>query len=129
MPISVMWDNAHQTIIYVRYESWSWDDFYKAIKEVADLGATVHHPIDVIAHLMDNTVPKGSVFSHSGAALKQNDDKLGIIVVVTSNRFTLSLMQLSSRIVPGWQKKYRVSNTLETARELIARERQKKIGV
>ncbi len=76
MPVSIRWDNADQTIIYARYEHWSWDDFYEAIKEVVDLSATVTHPIDVIAHLVDNTVPKGSVFSHSSAALKQNDDKL-----------------------------------------------------
>ncbi len=127
MPVSIQWDNADKTIIYARYERWSWDDFYNAVKESANLSLTVEHQVDIIAHLTDSVIPKGSAFSHSGAALKQNNDKLGLIVVVTSNRFILSLMQASSRIVPGWQKKYRISSTLENARELIANERQKSV--
>ena len=127
MPVSIQWDNADKTIIYARYEHWSWDDFYNAVKESADLSLTVEHHVDIIAHLTDSVIPRGSAFSHSGAALKQNNDKLGLIVVVTSNSFILSLMQASSRIVPGWQKKYRISSTLEIARELIANERQKRL--
>ena len=129
MPVSIEWDNADKTIIYARYEHWSWDDFYNAVKITTDLSLTVNHNVDIIAHLADSIIPQGSAFSHSGAALKQDNDKLGLIVVVTSNRFILSLMQVSSRIVPGWQKKYRMSDTLENARELIAQERIKWIPV
>ncbi len=127
MPFSIQWDNTDKTIIYVRYEHWSWDDFYNAVKESSNLSSTVDHQVDIIAHLVDGIIPKGSAFSHSGSALKQDNNRLGLIVVVTSSRFILSLMQVSSRIVPGWQTKYRMSDTLENARELIAQERTKKI--
>ncbi|MBA3872268.1 MAG: hypothetical protein H0X30_24255 [Anaerolineae bacterium] len=129
MPFSIQWDNVDKTIIYIRYEHWTWDDFYNAVKASTDLSLTVEHPVDIIAHLADSVIPQGSAFSHSGAALKQDNKKLGLIVVVTSNRFILSLMQVSSRIVPGWQNKYRMSSTLEKARELIANERQKSTAV
>ncbi|MBA3871827.1 MAG: hypothetical protein H0X30_21990 [Anaerolineae bacterium] len=129
MPFSVEWDNSDKTIIYVRYERWSWDDFYNAVKVSTDLSLTVNHQVDIIAHLVDSIIPQGSAFSHSGAVLKQDNQKLGLIVVVTSNGFILSLMQVSSRIVPGWKNKYRMSATLEKARELIANERQKSISL
>lgn len=125
MPFVLQWDNAEKTIIYIRYERWTWADFYGAAKESAELALNVDHRVDIIAHLVDGFIPQGNAFSHSGSVLKQENDKLGIIVIVTSNRFAVSLMQVSSRIVPGWQKKYRVSSTLADARDLIAQECQK----
>ncbi len=129
MPFSIQWDNPEKTIIYVRYERWTWDDFYNAVKASSDLSLTVEHPVDIIAHLADSVIPQGSAFSHSGAALKQDNQRLGLIVVVTSNRFILSLMQVSSRVIPGWQNKYRISSTVEKARELITNEHQKRTTV
>ncbi len=76
MPFSIQWDNADKTIIYVRYERWSWDDFYNAVKESSNLSSTVEHQVDIIAHLVDGIIPKGSAFSHSGSALKQDNNRL-----------------------------------------------------
>jgi hypothetical protein len=126
MPVTVTWDNPEKTIIYARYERWSWDDFYTALAECTELSHTVDHQVDIICDLVDNLVPKGGTISHAAATLKQDNNSVGLIVLVTGNRFIQALTQMSSRIIPGFQKKYRMVNTLDSARELIAKERQKR---
>lgn len=126
MPVTVSWDNPEQTIIYARYERWSWDDFYKALDDCTKLGQTVDHQVDIICDLVDNIVPKGGTISHAAATLKQDNDSVGLIVLVTPNRFIQALTQMSQRIVPGFQKKYRMVPTLDAARELIIKDRQKR---
>lgn len=129
MPIFVQWDNPERTIIYIRYERWTWDDYYDALRESAILSKTVDHPVDIIADLVDSLVPKGGTISHAAAALKQDNSRVGLIVLVTPNRFVQSLTQMSWRVLPDFKKKYRMTSTVELARELIAREREKFVGV
>ncbi len=124
MPVSVQWDNPEKTIIYARYERWSWDDFYSALSQCTELSATVDHRVDIICDLVDSVVPKGGTISHAAATLKQDNYRGGIIVLVTPNRFVQALTQMTSRVLPDFKKKYRIVSTLESARELIARERQ-----
>jgi hypothetical protein len=129
MPVTVDWDNPEKTIIYARYERWSWDDFYKALDECNRLSQAVDYQVDIICDLVDNVVPKGGTISHAAATLKQDNERVGLIVLVTPNRFIQALTQMSSRVVPGFQKKYRMTPTLDSAREMIAKERQKRATV
>lgn len=122
MPIFVQWDNPEKTIIYIRYERWTWDDYYDALSESTVLSKTVEHPIDIIADLADSLVPKGGTISHAAAALKQDNPRVSLIVLVTPNRFVQSLTQISFRVLPDFKKKYRMVSTVEEARALIARE-------
>jgi len=41
MPISVQWDTPEKTIIYARYERWTWDDFYIALHQCTELASIV----------------------------------------------------------------------------------------
>ena len=86
------------------------------------MAATADHSVDIIAHLADNTVPKGGTLSHAAASLKQSDDHVRLIVLVSSNRFVQSLVDMSSRVLPDIKKKYRVASSVDLARQLIARE-------
>ncbi len=122
MPVSVSWDNPEKTIIYARYERWSWDDFYDALTQCTELSSTVNHMVYIICDLVDSLVPKGGTITHAAATLKQDNERVGLIILVTPNRFVHALTQMSSRIIPGFQKKYRIVSTLENARELIARQ-------
>jgi hypothetical protein len=128
MPVTVQWDNPEKTIIYARYERWSWGEYYKALAECTELSHTVDHQVDIICDLVDNLIPKGGTISHTMATLKQDNDRVGLIVLVTPNRFIQALTQMSERIVPGFKKKYRMTSTLESARDLIMKERQKRVA-
>ncbi len=122
MPVFVQWDNPERTIIFIRYEQWTWDDFYDALRESASMAATANHSVDIIADLADGVVPKGGTLSHAAASLKQSDEHVRLIVLVTSNRFVQSLLDMSSRILPDIKKKYRIVSSVDLARQLIARE-------
>lgn len=122
MPVSVQWDNPEKTIIYARYERWTWDDFYSALAQCVELSATVDHMVDIICDLVDNLVPKGATISHAAATLKQDNYRGGIIILVTPNRFVQALTQMTSRVLPDFKKKYRIVSSLEDAHQLIARE-------
>lgn len=122
MPVFVQWDNPEKTIIYIRYEQWTWDDYYDALRESASMAATANHSVDIIAHLSDNTIPKGGTLTHAAASIKQGDEHVRLIVLVTSNRFVQSLVDMSSRVLPDIKKKYRVVSSVDLARQLIARE-------
>jgi hypothetical protein len=129
MPVSVQWDDPEKTLIYARYERWSWDDFYKALNDCMQLSHTVDHPVDIICDLVDNMVPKGATISHAAATMRLDTTKGGLVVLVTSNHFIQSLIQVSSRVIPGFQKRYRLTSTLSSARELIVKERQKRTTI
>jgi hypothetical protein len=125
MPVHVQWDNPEQTVIYVRYEGrWTWEEFYQAVKETQELGASVGHRIDIIAHMMDGFVPHGAPFVHSQNALKQKNATLGRVVVVSDNRFVQGLMSVSARVNPRWKDKYSTATSVEEARLLIQKDRQ-----
>lgn len=122
MPVTVSWDNPEKTIIYARYERWNWDDFYSAMSQCGELASTVNHTVYIVCDLVDNLVPKGATVSHAAATLKQESDRVGLIVLVTPNRFVQALTQMTSRVLPGFQKKYRMVPTLENARQIIAQD-------
>ncbi len=126
MPVSVQWDNPEKTIIYARYERWSWDDFYQALDECTRLSATVDHQVYIVCDLVDNLIPKGGTITHAAATIKQDNARVNLIVLVSSNRFVQALTQMSARVVPGFQKKYRMVNSLKAARELIASDIQQR---
>ena len=63
------------------------------------------------------------------AATDQDNGRLGIIVLITPNRFIQAMMQTVLRILPDFKEKYRMRTTLESARELIANERQQRAAV
>ena len=126
MPVSVEWDNSEKTIIYARYERWTWDDFYDALRQCTELSNTVDHQVDIICDLVDSLIPKGGTITHAAATLKQDNERVALIILVTPNRFVQALTQMSQRIVPGFQKKYRMTPTLASAREMIAKEQQKR---
>jgi hypothetical protein len=126
MPVSVEWDNPEKTIIYARYERWSWNEFYKALENCTELSHTVDHQVYIICDLVDNLVPKGGTITHATAAMKQDNVRVNLILLVTPNRFIQALTQMSQRIVPGFQNKYRMVPTLEAAREMIAKDSQKR---
>src|ERR1041385_83008 len=116
MPVSVQWDNPEKTLIYIRYQHWSWDEFYKALDDCMQLSHTVDHPVDIICDLTDSLVPKGATISHAAATMRLDTTKGGLVVLVTSSRFIQSLIQMSSRIIPGFQERYRLTPTLSSAR-------------
>jgi hypothetical protein len=127
MPIRIDWDNAEQTILYVRYEApWTWGDFYDAAKECAVLASTVSHQVFVIAEMVGGFMPQGAPFVHGEKVMKHaTNAHMGFVVVVADNRFIQSLVSVSSRIIPGWREKYRTANTIAEARALIEQEQQK----
>jgi hypothetical protein len=77
----------------------------------------------MIAHMTDNHLPKGASFAHSESAIKHKGPNMGVIVLVSSNRFITVLFGISARVSARWRESYRVANTLEDARAIIARER------
>jgi hypothetical protein len=125
MPVHVEWDNPERTIIYVRYEGrWTWEEFYQAVQDTQELSATVDYRTDIIAHMIDGFIPHGAPFVHSQNAVKQKNNMLGRIVVVSDSRFVQGLMSVSARINPNWKEKYSAATTVEEARSVIQKERQ-----
>jgi len=104
------------------FSSYKGSDFYNALTQCAELAATVNHTVDIICDLVDNLVPKGATISHAAATLKQDNYRGGIIILVTPNRFVQALTQMTSRVLPDFQKRYRIVSSLEDAHALIARE-------
>lgn len=123
MSVTIQWDNPEKTIIYVRYERWTWDEYYESLNECTRMCDAIGYPVYIICDLVDNIVPKGGAISHAIASLKRSDGRVERIVLVTPNRFIRAMTQMSGRVLPEFNRRYRMTDTVEHARELIAAER------
>lgn len=126
MGIVVNWDDSDQTIIRWDFgETWLWEDFHNAFSQSLDLSNAVSHRVDVIPYLkMTRSVPPNAL-AQFNRIQRQMPANTHLIVITGGNPF-------ENAIISAFRAAYRAdtwrtAKTLEDARALIQREREKSL--
>ena len=121
MNIQVSWDNDEKTIIRFDYgKGWTWDDFSEANEIVQKMYAEVKHPVHIIANFEDGAFPPlGALEKFREAQEDMPDD--AVVVVVGGSMFITTLVSTFSRIYKALSKTLMVADSLDNAREKIAK--------
>ena len=127
MPITVHWDDPHQTIVRWDFEgAWTWQDFYQAQAESDALITSVEHTVDVVANVARSPSLPRNPLSRYRQARQSTPRNRGVVVVVGANSFVMSIIQIYN---PVFGRKLRdeflFADTLDDARTLIKQFRQR----
>jgi hypothetical protein len=114
MPIEIIWDNDHHTILRLDFEgSWAWKDYDHAIEEAYHRVQEVTHTVDVMLNLLySDPVPPLKSLKSFQRTLSQKPANVRTFVAVSNDTFACGLCV-------SFLKALAVS-TLEQARALLA---------
>lgn len=132
MGISICWDNPQKTAIRYDFDpSWTWDDFWAALKADDELIENVDHIVHLIfdSRLARFVPPNpGSKFR---AIADQVHERVGLIIIVGTNAWFLTVSQMFLKLYGPKIKGIRgvkMVPTLEDARAIVSNDAQQ-IGV
>ena len=121
MSIQLSWDNDEKTIIRFDYgKGWTWDDFSEAGKLVQKMRAEVNHPVHIIANFEDGAFPPLGALGKFRTA-QENVPGDAVVVVVGGGMFITALVSSFSRVYKALSKNLMVADSLDKAREKIAK--------
>lgn len=126
MTIRVYWEDETKTIVRYDFEGkWTWNELYPVYYEAIAMENSVPHRVDVILDLTrSGTLPANSLLHVKNISEKQPPN-IGLSVIVTTNRFVLSLYSVGVKFYGKIGYYFRVVSTLEEAHAMIAEARQK----
>ncbi len=124
MPVSMHWHNAEKDILFVHYEDYTVAEHYQAVTDAKAMMDTVAHDrVDIINHLGGNIRPLMESSQHGSNILSNPHPRLGVIVIVYTNRLMLPLITLGVKLDARTRKTYRIAASVQQAEKIIAAER------
>jgi hypothetical protein len=123
MSVEVKWDNADKTVIQMMFEGrWQWDDVRVAVLELNQMIESVdHQAVHLIANRGAAHWTPGNYVANAQAILELYHPRVGYRVAVVRNPLAREMFYVFSAMVGGVTFSYRFVNTLEEAREFLAR--------
>jgi hypothetical protein len=126
MSISIGWDNAEQTIIYVKLENdWTWDEVYTNIEQMGKYIESVTHSVDIIYDTqLAGPIPGHNALQHLKQISGLSHPRVRAVVVVGLSPFSRALLstfnQIYGTLFPNVLFKYNAVNSLYDARTYLA---------
>lgn len=125
MGITANWTDNSQTIIRYDFEGhWDWDMFYPVYEQVITMAKSVDHRVDVVLDLRENNTFPKNVIMHIKNIADKRPKNMGKSILVTENRFALSLFRVARHLNHRIDKYFRIVPTFEEAYAIIERDRQ-----
>jgi hypothetical protein len=125
MSVAVRWSNLEKTIVVYDIEGrWTWDEFYPAYNEAIAMELSVTHRVDVIVDLHHANLLPDNVLTHIKNISDKQPPNIGITVIVTKNRFVLTMYQIGTKFYGKIGHYFRVAATTDEAYAMIQSTRQ-----
>ncbi len=126
MPIPIRWEDPEQTIVRYDFEGhWTWDEYFAAMNQIYQMFGSVEHRVDAIANMKPGIMPiGGSAMSAARSALRKLPPNRGVIVIII-NPFISAMLSAFKQFDREFGTFLRSANSVEEARLLIQREREK----
>lgn len=101
MPINVSWDDAHPSILSLRYANpATWEEFGQVFPQVHAMAAE-RDRVAIVHHAKGITVPAGNPFPHFQRELRNAPPNTAIIVVITDNMLLANLVRIFTKFYKG----------------------------
>jgi hypothetical protein len=126
MSVNVSWYDDEHTIILQEFPlTWTWDEFFDAVKSTVELEKTVDHPVYVMGtNPPSGKMPSGNVLAQFNAAIKMHEPNMQLYIMATNNSFT-ALMGRVFVQTTSMRDKVRMVATLDDGLRLIAEDKIK----
>lgn len=119
MPIEVTWGNLEKTYtIFTFNGTWSWDEYYNAIKTGSELIADVPYIVNIVIDMTGSELLPNNLLSHSNSSMRQPPRHFDLAVIVTNSAFIKMFGQILDRLFKN-KTRFRVVNTLEDAHQML----------
>lgn len=122
--VHIVWDNETKTAIRAEFvESWTWEDFHRAVAEIHHMIAQYDHTIDIIIWHHIHMPPENPI-SHFSRTLRTQPQNTGRIVIVLPpmnkplDRFLMTLAGIVQRTYPNRSPVISV-RSIEEARSIL----------
>ncbi len=125
MPINVVWDDVQKTIIRWDFsDPWNWDEFRTAFEKSVEMNDDTGRRVDVIPYVGDSRipVPTGAMGEFTRIA-RETPANTGLVVITGGTRFANAVISVFSRIYGQLAANWRMADSLEKARGMIAADR------
>lgn len=126
MPIHVEWNNSlPQLMTYDMDGQWTWAEFTAASEHEFELAAAVQgQRYDLVVNFTRTPfVPNGPAISHVNRINQLREQHGGLLVVVTTNLFILSLVKIGQKVFPSGNENIHMVRDWNEALKLIRNNR------
>ena len=124
MPISFAWADEHHTTVQYTFDgAWTWDDWYAVYAAGMALETSVDHRVDIILDLRQSGRMPANILAHLKKIITMRPSGQGVYVVVTPAPTIKTLFNIGCRFDSQFKQLYRLVDTPNQARRLIAESR------
>lgn len=128
MAITLTWGDEAHTLLWCRFtQSWTWQDFERAVTDAQDRTASVNHTVDIVVHaLASDTVPPNAPFSHFEGVFLQSPLNTGLIVIISEQPAVKAMLTLANKFYNLKEVVYIVGSVAEASTILNERSEKQK---
>ncbi|MBK8022227.1 MAG: hypothetical protein IPK19_12555 [Chloroflexi bacterium] len=121
--IAAWYDSDRTIILQIYTDNWTWDDFYSACRQSAEMMGSVSHRVDIIAdYLHSGPIPIGGAVTHARNVMSAYPLNWGGLVIVTESRVILLLVSTFKKVFPSnLGSRTFAASSVEDAEKLIHR--------
>ena len=123
MGITVVWDDDAKSIIRWDFEDhWTWEEFYQGFDQSLEMAQSVTHRIDVIPETTHTEHMPPGALTQFRRVFEKSPPHMQLTVVTGANTFGRAILNIFIRLnrISTW----RIANTLDEARAIIAQDRE-----
>jgi hypothetical protein len=125
--ITVEWDNPQKTVVrYIFSRGWTWADYHNSIQRAVELVADIPYTVNMIIDLSNSSLLPSNILNTVGNSMRHSPKPYDLAVIVTTNRFVESIIDILQRVYPAQGAKHPCVKTLEEARAMLAEHDRKR---
>jgi hypothetical protein len=123
MGVQVQWDNPEKTIILMNIAGhWEWDEVREAVTVCNEMIESVPYHVHFILNRQGGHWTPGNFNENTGDIISMFTPNDGFRVIVQENPLTKARFYNYSTLNGGAGFKFRYMNTIEEAREFLAKQ-------
>jgi hypothetical protein len=119
--VTIDWLDDQKKTVLITYhrDGWSWDDFYRVLKQQYDLIDTVSHTVDVIVDVHNSHwMPRGGSLLSGIRKAENPHPRQGVTVIVGATGMVAAIAQTAMKLVSS-KRKFHFAATIDEARAIL----------
>jgi hypothetical protein len=119
--VTIDWLDSQKRIILITYhrDGWSWDDFYRVLKQQYDMIESVPHSVDVIVDVRESHwMPRGGSLLSGIRKAENPHPRQGRTVIVGATGMVAAIAQTAMKLVSS-KRKFYFALTMDEAKTIV----------
>jgi len=119
--VTIDWLDSQKRIVLITYhrDGWSWDDFYRALKQQYELVESVPHSVDVIVDVRNSHwMPRGGSLLSGIRKAENPHARQGRTVIVGATGMVAAIAQTATKLISS-KRKFYFASTMDDAKTIL----------